>query len=133
MNCTSLRHSVAAITAPRNPESIRASLKRKKHTTVWSNCAAPEGRQLALQRPYECAWAQLKAKILKCSSDAHAQFQAVRIRLAPMQRSLMALNGTTTWRPSALSQARHKSPPLLPREEGMRPILQRQSEDPTNS
>ncbi|RNC44085.1 hypothetical protein TcCL_NonESM06178, partial [Trypanosoma cruzi] len=60
MNCTSLRHSVAAITAPRNPESIQASLKRKKHTAVWNKWAALEGRQLALQRPYECAWAWLE-------------------------------------------------------------------------
>ncbi|KAF8285645.1 hypothetical protein TcBrA4_0036350 [Trypanosoma cruzi] len=62
MNSTSLRHSVAAITAPRNPESIRASLKRKKHTTVWSKWAALEERQLALRCPYECARAQLEAK-----------------------------------------------------------------------
>ncbi|EKF27969.1 hypothetical protein MOQ_008296 [Trypanosoma cruzi marinkellei] len=59
-----------------------------------------------------------------------AQFQAVRIGLASMQKLLIAINGTTAWRPSALSKARHNSPPPLPRAVGMRPIRQRRLGDP---
>ncbi|KAF8294552.1 hypothetical protein TcYC6_0099910 [Trypanosoma cruzi] len=47
-----------------------------------------------------------------------------------MQKLLIAINGTTTLRPSALSNARHKSPPPLPREVGMRPMQQRGLGDP---
>ncbi|KAF8287921.1 hypothetical protein TcBrA4_0013690 [Trypanosoma cruzi] len=131
MNSTSLRHSVAAITAPRNPESIRASLKRKKHTTVWS-----DGRHLKAvdaAAPYGSARAQLEAKNNGVQAQMpHVQFRAERIRLAPMQELPTSIDGTTTWRPSALSQARHNSPPFCAGSWNAS-HMERQSKDPTSS
>ncbi|KAF8289247.1 hypothetical protein TcBrA4_0000990 [Trypanosoma cruzi] len=47
-----------------------------------------------------------------------------------MQKLLIAISGTTTLRPSALRNARHNSPPPLPREVGMRPMQRRGLGDP---